>query len=319
MANNHNTFNSIKQCIKHKYMQNSIENEGFLYINMVSEETFKCGEISDTDNKLICSGIIVPIINPIEERKREPYGDDHLISIDSCKEQFALYCPLNKTVKLRIYWDQTHEWFMVSNERRIYPSNDEKYDLSSVNFDLLDKNYCYYCNTDKEKGVILTNIVDKTELSLESCYNIHDDLAFEHHIEWLPCLDANSLLARLDDYENGILFVLEDGRQIEIRHSAYNYYCMLAKPDHISIYLYYIFCLNKHAEGSKFSEYFHSLQEYVKEFLGAYPEHTAACQKMTKKILNFIHNSELLEDNEAIDAIKALMEMEPEEALKLLL
>jgi len=303
-------------------MQRKIENEGFLFINTESNETFKRGEIKDIYNNLICSGVIVPIINPIKEKEREPFDDEHAVTIDNCIGRITLYCPLQKSKKIRIYWDQINDMFMVSTESRIYSEYDERYDLSTVNFDLLDKQKCYYCTYSKDKGVTLMNIVDKARPSLECSYNIENDLAFENHVEWFiysSKKEMNDNTKETELFKNGVLCILDNGTQLEMRSLAYNYYCMLAKPEHMSIYIYYILCLNKHAVGTKFSGYFISLLEYVREFTDAYPEHTGVCDNMTKKIRNYINAHDLEEDDEAIEVISKLLEMEPEELLQLLL
>jgi hypothetical protein len=284
-----------------KYMQSKIENEGFLYINTEHEETFKRGEIKDIYNNLICPGIIVPTVSTITDS--EPEDDS----------KFTLYRPLEKCKKIRIYWDQINETLMISTEMKIYSDYDEEYDLSSVNIDKIDKRKCYYCLYSKEKGVILTNIVYKARPCLETSYNIDDDVIFKNHIEWF--IYSNEKEFKNHNFENGVLCILDDGKQLEMRRLNYNHYCMLAKPEHISIYIYYILCLNRHAKGVIFSEYFHSLHEYVREFTDAYPEYTEVCLTMSKKLLNFINTYKFKEDADAIDAINKLLEIEPEDLL----
>ncbi len=292
--------------------QNKIVNEGFLYINTHSNETFKRGEITDISNNLVCPGVIVPIINPIQEANREE-SDTHLVSIDSYVSQITLYYSLNKRHKLRVYWDKTYKSFLVSSELCIYPEHCEMYDLSSVNFALLDKKKCYYCITDAEKGVILTNTVFKENPNLEVSYNIADDLAFEHHIEWEICNNGKELLKEIPTFEYGIWCILADGRQLELRNKEYNYYCMLAKPEHMPMSMYYILCLNKDAEGKQFGEYFNNLHEYVREHINVYPENTNVCVTMSYKILSYLEKYEFTTDSQKINAIKMLLDMEPDE------
>lgn len=299
------------------YVQTKHQNEGFLYIDTVSTETFKRGEIKDSDGVSICPGIIVPIINPIQEANREK-GDEHLASIESFKNRFNHFYPLKKNKKIRIYWLGIQEAFVISNELQIYPDNDVVYNVSTVNFDLLDKTKCYYCLTDPEKGVILTNIVDKAHPILANSYNIDEDLAFAHHITISDCTHIPNMLLERDKYEHGILCVLHDGRQVELRSIAYHYYCTLAKPDYISSYIYYIMALNKHAEGMTFGDYFHSLHDYIREFTDAYPEYTDVCNTMTTKLQNYINTFEFENMTEMVTTVNKLLEMEPEMILQVL-
>ena len=115
------------------YGNTKYENEGFLYIDTVSNETFKRGEIKDANNNMLCPGIIVPII-PIKESCRES-GEEHLVSIESLMNKIVKFYPLQKCKKLRIYWVELHEVFVISTDLRIYTASDENYDMSSVNFD----------------------------------------------------------------------------------------------------------------------------------------------------------------------------------------
>ena len=284
-------------------------NEGFLYINTKATETFKKGEIIDGDMNIICPGVIVPILPILEKQRDVGESDKDLVSIETCLDQITHYYPLQKCKKLRIYWDQNHETFMVSTELRIYPCYEEEFDLSTVNLELLDKECCYYadmlCN--KKGTLILTNIVDKTNPELEGSYNIQHDLAFENHVELTKYNGLHDA-----DAKNGIMCILSNGLPIEIRTPSYNYYCSLAKPDNMSIAYYYILCLNKDAEGENSWELFNSLHDFVSEFVDAYPEYSEACEQMSEKLLNY------LEKDELFDNIEAVINMEPEYLLELL-
>lgn len=296
-------------------------NEGFLYINTKDKKTFKKGEIVDGVMNVICPGIIVPIL-PILEKQRD-HEDKDILSLESYLDKITHYYPLQKCKKIRIYWDQNHETFMVSTELRVYPCYEEEIDLSSVNVDLLDKNCCYYVdmlynnNIEKNKEtLILTNIVDKTKPDLQSSYNIQHDLAFENHVEL--CNFTHSIIEEAFEngiFENGILCILQDGQQVELRTPNYNYYCSLAKPDNMCIVDYYILCLNKDAEGESIWDYFISLHDYISEFLDAYPEYIEACESMSKKLLNYIDKYELFDN---IDAITNVITMKPENILRLM-
>ena len=310
---------AFQKNLQNKYVRTEYENEGFLYINTLSTETFKRGEIKDCNNNIICPGLIVPIL-PIKEACRE-IGDDHLVTIESFIDQFIKYYPLQKCKKLRIYWVEIQRLFVISTEMRIYTANDENYDMSSVNFDLLDKTKCYYCITDTEKGVILTNIVDRDTPCLETSYDIDEDLAFANHIDWTNMKNYTSATQLLDDVknmDNGMLCILKDGRQFELRNTTYNYYCSLAKPDNISIYTYFIMCLNVYADGTNYLEYFNSLHDYVREFTDAYPEYTSHFNIMSNRVKNYINTYEFEEISDLQDAINKLLALEPEEILNIL-
>jgi hypothetical protein len=297
------------------------DNEGFLYINVFDEETFKKGEVRDVDMNLVCPGVIVPIINPSREKYREKFGyaDDDINNdinndntLDSYYNQISHHCPLLKGKKIRIYWDDIHFMFMISTNNKIYTFTDEQFNISSVNFDLLDKRLCYYCICTHKK-LVLTNIVDKTNVSLLESYNIHEDLAFEHH-QTLTSVDDDTNLEKkvsnVDSFENGILFILQDGRQIEVRNTQYNYYCMLAKPERMSIYMYYVLCLNRDADGDDLSTFYNSLHDYVREYLYYYPEDTAIFEILSEKLKKYISSSDYNCD---------LLELDPHEFLERLL
>jgi len=194
---------------------------------------------------------------------------------------------------------------MFSTESRIYPCYEETLDLSSVNFDLLDKTCCYYAllhNNNDKTIVSLINIVEKENPELQGSYNIDYDLAFENHVELFNIQKDNilPLLNELENFENGIQFILQDGRQLEVRNGKYNYYCSLAKPDNMCITDYYTLCLNKEAEGENSWAYYISLHDYVSEFVEAYPEYIDECESMSEKLLNYIGKHDLFDNIEAI-------------------
>ena len=309
---------AFQKNLQNKYVSTTYENEGFLYIDTVSNETFKRGEIKDTSNKVVCPGIIVPIL-PIKEACRE-IGEEHLVSIESFMDKIVKYYPLQKYKNLRIYWVELHEVFVISTDLRIYTAIDENYDMSSVNFDLLDKTKCYYCVNDTEKGIILTNIVDREAPCLETSYDIDEDLAFANHIDWTNMKNYTSATQLLDDVnnmDNGMLCILKDGRQLELRNLKYSYYCSLAKPDNISIYIYFIMCLNTYAEGNNYLEYINSLHDYVREFTDAYPEYTRQCKTMSNKLRNYLNTYEF-EEILDLQALMSKLLLEPEELLQIL-
>jgi len=308
------------------------ENEGFLYINKHSTETFVKGEIRDSNNILICPGVIVPIINPIHEANREDfYSDKELTSIESYLPHITYVYSLQKGKKIRIYWDQKNKMFMVSSEHKIYYDDEiqKNFYLESVNFDLLDKNMCYYAIVNSaEQKLVLTNIVKKEQPELLSSYDIYEDLAFAYHIDHENAkhsVDTSTVINIIDEqlehFENGVLFILNDGQQIEYRNTKYNYYCMLQKPETMSIYIYFILALNRYAEGATFEDYFVSLCEYIHEYLEYFPEYMEQFLYISMYLKNYaiaetadIHAS----DQEKIKSIQKLLQLEPEELLLLL-
>ena len=311
------------------------DNEGFLYINKHSNETFIKGEIRDINMSLICPGVILPIINPIKEATRDAFGDEHLISIESCLPLITHFYPLQKGKKIRIYWDDLHKMFMISSEHKIYVYNDNTLYLDMVNFDLLDKNLCYYAVVSaNEKKLILTNILQKDKSDLLSSYNITEDLAFAYHIDdaltHFPITEPGAakkiIEEELDTFLYGVTFLLKDGRQIDYRNKFYHYYCMLEKPETTSLYIYFIQCLNKHASGNNFFDYFQSLHEFIREYIQYFPEHKETFRSMTLKIMNYVDDIQknmdvLTEDTEkaSIDVLQKLLELEPEALLQILI
>ena len=313
------------------------ENEGFLYMNKHATETFIKGEIRDIHMNLICPGVIVPIINPIKDASREEFDDKNVLSLEQCLPLITHYYPLQKGKKIRIYWDQLSETFMVSTEQKIYTQNIATFFLNTVNFDLLDKTLCYYAIVSrKEKKLILTNMVNKAQPDLQASYKIATDLAFTYHIDKeVITYEVNAETAKfiideqLATFENGALFLFADGQQMEYRNWHYNYYCMLEKPETVSVNLYYVRYLNKYAEGETFVEYFVNLHEFMREYLEYFPEHKEAFHLMSARLSNYIvleleqeHmqiHMQAKTDQEKMTAINKLLELDPEELLLLLL
>jgi hypothetical protein len=308
------------------------DNEGFFYLNKHSTETFIKGEIRDINNTLICPGVIVPIINPIYEANHEAFTDDNtqLVSMESCLPYITHFYPLQKGKKIRIYWNHNNDMFMVSTEHKIYTYSDPDFYLDTVNFDLLDKQLCYYAiASSTEQKLILTNIVQKTQPDLLTSYDIYEDLAFAHHIgkELVKCeVDTLTVIKIIDEqlnhFENGVLFILDDGRQVEYRNQKYSYYCMLEKPETMSIYIYFILALNRYAAGATFTDYFTSLHEYIQEYLDFFPEYTRQFQYMTAALENYVAaecTDQSTSDHAKIETIQKLLEIVPEELLLLLI
>jgi hypothetical protein len=306
------------------------DNEGFFYINKHSTETFVKGEIRDINNTLICPGVIVPMINPIHEANREDFdGHEYLVSIESCLPHITHVYQLQKGKKIRIYWDQINKVFMVSTEHRIYTDSEAEFYLDTVNFHLLDKELCYYamvCPT--EQKLILTNIVNKSQPDLLASYDIYEDLAFAHHIDQeLVKYEVNAptvikiIDEQLDEFDNGVLFILDDGRQAEYRNRRYNYYCMLEKPEMMSIYIYFIIALNRYAEGATFAEYFMSLFVYIHEYLEFFPQHMEQFLYISNALQNYVISEcvQHISDQEKIEMIQNLLKLDAEELLLLLI
>ncbi len=314
-------------------------------MNLEATETFRKSEVLDVKMNIVCPGVIVPLL-PTQEKHREPEDDTlDFLSADSYIADIKQYCQIIKGKKLRIYWEPVAEVFMISSENAIYFQNENEneniYDLSTVNFDLLDKAKCYYCITHPKKGIVLTNVVDKLEPNLATSYNLVEELAFQHYIVYQQvalgpaalgpgpaalgpgpaALGAvQELLAKLETCKYGLLFILQDGRQLEFRNVRYNYHCMLDMPvcANMSIYKYFIMCLNKYATGATVTEYFKNLHADVFEFVTAYPEYRNKCIKITGKLMDLINN--LREDTNDIDldVIKTFVGTDPDTLLQLL-
>ena len=307
LLSNYHILHKAKLSKRKMASLDNYSNEGFLYINTKATETFKKGEIVDGYMHCICPGVIVPIVPILEKQRDVGESDKDLVSIETCLDQITHYYPVQKCKKLRIYWDQNHETFMVSTELRIYPCYEEEIDLSSVNLDLLDNECCYYVDMLYNGMLILTNIVDKTKPEMQGSYNIEHDLAFENHNELIKYDGLCQV-----DAKYGIVCILSNGLPIEIRTQSYNYYCSLVKPDNMCIAYYYVLCLNKDAEGDNIWDYFISLHDFVSEFVDAYPEYSDACELMSEKLLNYIEKYELF------DNIENVINMDPDNLLELL-
>jgi len=119
-----------------------------------------------------------------------------------------------------------------------------------------------------------------------------------------------------------VLFILDDGRQVEYRNQKYSYYCMLEKPETMSIYIYFILALNRYAAGATFTDYFTSLHEYIQEYLDFFPEYTRQFQYMTAALANYVAaecTDQSTTDQAKIETIQKLLEIVPEELLLLLI
>jgi hypothetical protein len=133
-------------------------NEGFLYINHTSTETFKKGEILDSDGNRICLGEIEPYIaSPLDENYQ-----DYM-------RELIYWTPLLRGIRIRIYWYAEAGEFNISTAGKIYPKNSILFMHplkinEQINFDELDQSMCYYAIIERTtKKIILTHIVKNSK------------------------------------------------------------------------------------------------------------------------------------------------------------
>jgi len=295
-------------------------NEGFMYINIKSNETFIKGEIRTIENKIICPGEIVSIVNPISELNKEfDFEKNIVFTNEKCLENIKYYTPLIRGTKIRIYWDNNCKKYNISTEGCIYThfndyeNNSYFFNKHNINNDLLDKNKCYYCILERDLNKLyLRYITDIKKPILSLPIMINDDLAFENHIELYEFnhtyfekekiyhmyhmynkMDKSNSID--DNYyknikNNGILCFMEDGMQIEYRTFKYNTICSIEKPDYLSPHLYYIYFLNKYADGETLILFFNNLYDDIEYYLIEFPEHKTIFNEMNYKLQAYMNN-----------------------------
>ena len=264
-------------------MPASYTNEGFLFINNnVTDNTpFITGRIIDSDDELICPGEIMPHINP------ETYTD------------ILYYTPIVRGTRVRIYWYNTY-WH-ISTVNQIYLSLYDKLLNEQVNTDLLDQDNVYYAVI-LEDCIMLTYVTEKKAPTLH-IPQLEHDLAFSHHMQLSPFdndKDKSNLQKMIKtlqiekeyNADYGLTLFKQDGTQIEIWSKQYYLIKSMEKPDNVSIYNYYFYCLNTYCitteEYDDFEIVMIRLLCDINEFTIYFPEHKEKCASITKKIEEYI-------------------------------
>lgn len=300
-------------------------NEGFLYINHTSTETFKKGEILDSDGNLICLGEIEPYIaSPLDENYQ-----DYM-------RELIYWTPLLRGIKIRIYWYAEAGEFNISTAGKIYPKNSILFMHplkinEQINFDELDQSMCYYAIIERTtKKIILTHILknsrETTDLALYNVVQVEKDTAFQHHLP-LNVLNSESeqevlIHEQKNKEENGIWFINKDGQSIQFFNNHYSNVYMLEKPDYIDYVDYYVYALNKYPNASEtnFEHYFEYELHYDinNEILVYFPEYREYFDFYKNRLKKYIEKSveSGLADSEARDR-DTIIKMVNEEALYL--
>ena len=285
-------------------------NEGFLYINHTSTETFKKGEILDSDGNRICLGEIEPLIaSPLDENYQDYMRD------------LIYWTPLLRGIRIRIYWYAEAGEFNISTAGKIYPKNSILFMHplklnEQINFDELDQTMCYYAIIERTtKKVILTHIVknskETTDLALYNVVQVEKDTAFQHHLQ-LNMLNSEReqevlIREQKNKEENGIWFINKDGQSIQFFNNHYSNVYMLEKPDYIDYVDYYVYALNKYPNVNEtdFEHYFeHELHYDINnEILVYFPEYKEYFDFYKNKLKKYIEKSveSGLADSEARD------------------
>lgn len=287
------------------------DNEGFLYINNCGDDcnkTFEKGKIIDIDGNIICPGVIVPSYS--------------LNEFTSRTNDIMYYSQIIRGRMIRIYWYDSNcngngngndngdtGIFNISREYRIYPNLKlDKY-KKQINFDLLEKSKCYYAILTDTK-IILTHIIDNNNIhSLPELTipELNEDLAFENHIELLPCPEPLLTMKSINSQENGLIFYCKDGTHFEFANLIYSQILSMKKPYYIPTYKYYIMSLNQYPIGETFAEYFNDLEYDIRKYLEYYPEHTEGYKIMSNKLAMYLDQFETDKDKkEEIDTILGL-------------
>ena len=192
---------------------NGYVNEGFLFTNtnntILENKTFEKGKIIDIEGNLVCLGEII-------------YNNSRKEFLECVKSKtITHYSPLYKSTRIRIYW--YNKTFIMSTINQIYPEIDFSKYVNQINFDLLDKNICYYAILDHEcNTIILTYMVEMTKkIKKNNGCNLKipllsEDLAFENHLEIFDCKNPIMILDKLEIQIHGLIFYSNRGNQSEV-------------------------------------------------------------------------------------------------------
>jgi hypothetical protein len=309
-------------------INSELDSEGFLYINNTYTpydvtKTFKLGEITDTNGSIICPGEIVSIMDYEE--------------FESNKENITQYSSVLKGKKIRIYI--LDDSVMISRECEIYPdqklmSEDEI--KKQINFDLLDKNNCYYATVvndiNNNKQIILTYMTELLNPKLENI-DLSHDLAFMNHLPIYTFANNSAMeifKTELKNQENGLIFYKNNGDRFEFWTPMYSDIKSQERPYNMSPNDYYILLLNKYPLGKTYETFFKDLHYDVDIYLKHYPEDNRIFDLMEQRLnvyanFNADYLSLLSEDSDKIQKIKNLLcidkdyDLNPEEVVNILI
>ena len=195
-------------------------NEGFLFINTnnntnnntnvnESNKSFEKGKIIDIEGNLVCLGEII-------------YNNSRNSFLECVKKKYIThYSPLYKGTRIRIYW--YNDKFNISTINQIYLEINFSNFIYQINFDLLDKNICYYAILNNELNtIILTYMVEMTKKIKKNngCKLkipvLSEDLAFENHLEIFDCKNPIMILDNIKMQSHGLIFYSNRGKDSEV-------------------------------------------------------------------------------------------------------
>jgi hypothetical protein len=307
-------------------INSELDSEGFLYINNTYTpydvtKTFKLGEITDTTGSIMCPGEIVSIMDYEE--------------FESNKENITHYSNVLNGKKIRIYI--LDGLVMMSRECEIYPNQimSESEIKMQINFELLDKDNCYYAtiitDMNNKKQIILTYITDRLNPKLE-IIDLSHDLAFMNHLPIYNCEHDSAMKifkTELKKEENGIMFYKNDGQRFEFWTPRYSDIKSQERPYNMSPNDYYILLLNKYPLGNSYKNFFKDLHYDVDIYLSHYPEDKRLFDRMEERLNIYANFNEdylslLSEDSDKIQKLKNLLcidkeyDVNPEEVVTIL-
>jgi len=309
-------------------ISSELDNEGFLYINNTynpydTTKTFKLGEITDIIGNLMCPGEIVSIMDYEE--------------FDINKNFITHYSSVLKGKKIRIYI--LDDVVMMSHECEIYPDQKLMSEVEikkQINFELLDKDKCYYAtimsDMNNNKQIILTYITDRLNPKLE-IIDLSHDLAFMNHLPIYNCEHDSAMEIfnkKLKNEENGIMFYKNDGQRFEFWTPRYSDIKSQERPYNMSPNDYYILLLNKYPLGNNYKNFFKDLHYDVDIYLAHYPEDKYLFDRMGECLniyanFNVDYLSLLSKDSDKIQKLKNLLcidkdyDVNPKEVVNILI
>ena len=275
---------------------NNIVNEGFLYIDNRNHDihadntmtlTFQKGKIVDMNEKTVCCGEILPIMDYEE--------------FEVNKDKIKHYSLKLKGTQIRVYkhseyTNANQSNVMISLESVIYPHDlimSEEEIRDQINYELIEEGKCYYAVITPDKQIILTYITEISNPKLEvPTIVLSQDKAFRYHVEIKNCTDENETAMETftnklnkNKEEYGIVFYRNDGQRFEFWSTAYHQFKNYKRPYNMPYPNYYVLLLNKYPLGSdNYIEFFKDLHYDIELYLKDYPEDIEIFNLMKKRL-----------------------------------
>ena len=232
------------------------------------------------------------------------------------KNYITQYSSVLKGKKIRIYI--VEDSVMISRECEIYPDQkimSEEEIKTQINFDLLDKNNCYYATVvNDNKQIILTYMTDLLNPKLENI-DLSHDLAFMNHLPIYTFMNNSAMdifKTELNKQENGIMFYKNDGQRFEFWTPMYSDIKSQERPYNMNPNEYYVLLLNKYPLGITYDLFFKDLHYDVDIYLKHYPEDKRIFDLMEERLniyasFNDHYLSAISEDSYKIEKLKDLL------------